>query len=131
MNYKSTLLGTLAYTLVTFPLAVVWHVVLFEEKYRAFGYFEGEPSFVLGLVTIIIQGGVLSFLYSYAVFSGNAIIRLGSDQANLLILKFKYQKYSRLEALKSPFYPQKDCDKSVKAGSLFLKHHFLTSKNTI
>ncbi len=75
MNYKLTLLGTLAYTLVTFPLAVVWHVVLFKEKYRTFGYFEGEPSFILGLVTIIIQGCVLSFLYPYVVFSGKGIIR--------------------------------------------------------
>lgn len=75
MNYKSTLLGTLAYTLVTFPLAVVWHIVLFEEKYRAFGYFESEPSFILGLVTIIIQGYVLSFLYPYVAFSGKGITR--------------------------------------------------------
>lgn len=75
MNYKSTLLGTLAYTLVTFPLAVIWHVVLFKEKYLSFGYFEGEPNFVLGLITIIIQGFVLSFLYPYVKFSGQGIIR--------------------------------------------------------
>ena len=75
MNYKSTLLGTLAYTLVTFPLAVVWHIVLFEEKYQVFGYFEGEPNFILGLITIIIQGCVLSFLYPYVAFSGNGIKR--------------------------------------------------------
>ena len=75
MKLKTTLIGMLAYTLVTFPLAVVWHVVLFEEKYRAFGYFEGEPSFLLGLVTIIIQGGILSFLYPFVAFSGNSITR--------------------------------------------------------
>ena len=75
MNHKSTLLGTLAYTLVTFPLAVVWHVVLFEEEYRAFGYFEGEPNFILGLATIIIQGYVLSFLYPYVKFTGMGIVR--------------------------------------------------------
>jgi hypothetical protein len=75
MNHKSTLLGTLAYTLVTFPLAVVWHVVLFEEEYRAFGYFEGEPNFILGLATIIIQGYVLSFLYPYVKFTGMGIAR--------------------------------------------------------
>ncbi len=75
MNYKSALLGMLAYTAVTFSLAVVWHVVLFEEKYHAFGYFEGEPSFILGLVTIVIQGGILSFLYPLVVFTGNGIAR--------------------------------------------------------
>ena len=75
MSHKSTLLGTLAYTLVTFPLAVIWHVVLFEDKYHSFGYFEGEPSFVLGLLTIIIQGFVLSFLYPYVKFKGYGIGR--------------------------------------------------------
>jgi len=75
MNYKSTLLGTLAYTLLTFPLAVIWHVVLFEDKYHSFGYFEGEPSFVLGLLTIIIQGFILSFLYPYVKFKGQGISR--------------------------------------------------------
>ena len=47
MNFRATVLGTLAYTLITFPLAVIWHVVLFKEKYYAFGYFDGEPSFYL------------------------------------------------------------------------------------
>jgi hypothetical protein len=75
MNHKLTLLGTLSYTLVTFPLAVVWHVVIFEEKYHAFGYFEGEPNFMLGLLTIIIQGYVLSLLYPYVKFKGQGIIR--------------------------------------------------------
>ena len=75
MNYKSVALGTTAYTLVTFPLAVVWHVILFEEKYKAFGYFEGEPSFVLGLLTIVIQGLLLSFLFPFVKFSGSPIVR--------------------------------------------------------
>jgi hypothetical protein len=75
MNHKLTLLGTLAYTLVTFPLAVIWHVVIFEEKYHAFGYFEGEPNFMLGLLTIIIQGYVLSLLYPFVKFKGEGIIR--------------------------------------------------------
>ncbi|MCH7638425.1 MAG: hypothetical protein IH855_03035 [Bacteroidetes bacterium] len=75
MIHKSTLLGTLAYTLVAFPLAVIWHVVLFEDKYHSFGYFEGEPNFALGLLTIIIQGYILSLLYSYVKFKGQGIIR--------------------------------------------------------
>ena len=46
MNHKTTLLGTLAYTLVTFPLAAIWHVALFEDMYIEFGYFVGEPNFL-------------------------------------------------------------------------------------
>ncbi|GAB1258381.1 hypothetical protein NBRC116494_28830 [Aurantivibrio plasticivorans] len=75
MNFKLILAGTLAYTLVTFPLAVVWHILLFEEKYKVFGYFQGEPSFLLGFATIVIQGVVLSFLYPFVNFSGNGPIR--------------------------------------------------------
>jgi hypothetical protein len=73
MNIKTTLLGALAYTLVTFPLAVIWHVVLFEEQYRAFGYFNGEPSFALGLLTIVIQGFMLSLLFPLFKISGNSV----------------------------------------------------------
>ena len=75
MNTKLTILGTLAYTLTTFPLAVFWHVGLFETQYKVFGYFESEPNFVLGLITILVQGGVLSFLYPYVSFSGMGIVR--------------------------------------------------------
>lgn len=75
MNLKSTVTGTIAYSLVTFPLAIVWHIVLFEKMYRSFGYFEGEPSFILGLATIVIQGFVLSLLFPYVKFSGKAIYR--------------------------------------------------------
>ena len=75
MNYKLLLLGTLAYTVVTFVLAVVWHVVLFEETYRTFGYLEGEPSFLLGLLSIFIQGLILSFLYPYVRRSSGSMIK--------------------------------------------------------
>ena len=87
MNYKLILSGTLAYTLVTFPLAVVWHVLLFEETYRVFGYFQGEPSFSLGFATILIQGAVLSSLYPFVNFSGNGPVR-GLKYALLIGLFF-------------------------------------------
>lgn len=75
MNYRLLLLGTLAYTLVTFTLAITWHLVLFKPQYEAFGYFEGEPDLLLGLITIMIQGAVLSFLYPYIGFTGGWLSR--------------------------------------------------------
>lgn len=30
--------------MIVFPLALGWHLGLFEETYQAFGYFEGEPN---------------------------------------------------------------------------------------
>jgi len=75
MKVNPILLGTLAYTLSTFTLAVVWHIVLFEDKYLTFGYFEGDPSFLLGLTSIVIQGAILSFLFPHVKFVGSAIKR--------------------------------------------------------
>ncbi len=75
MNTKKIALGTTAYTIGTFTLAVVWHVLLFGDRYRSFGYFEGEPSFVIGFVTILLQGVILSALFPMVKLSGTSILR--------------------------------------------------------
>lgn len=75
MEGKPIILGTLAYTLVTFPLAVIWHVVIFKDQYQSFSYIEGEPNFLLGLITILFQGLILSYLYPYVLFKGKGAVR--------------------------------------------------------
>ena len=75
MNRRGVLLGTLGYLVVTSPLAVIWHVFLFESFYRSINYFSEEPNFVLGFVTILIQGCVLSVGYGLVKFAGTAIMR--------------------------------------------------------
>lgn len=59
------IIATLAYTISSFVLAILWHVILFEETYHNLQYFEAEPNFLLGLGTIIIQGAILSALYGF------------------------------------------------------------------
>lgn len=75
MHIREIFWGTLAYTFVTFPLAAIWHAVIFNDLYHTFGYFDGEPNFVLGFLTILLQGLVLSFLYPWVNFSSNGIKR--------------------------------------------------------
>ena len=75
MDARRVALGAVAYTLVTFPIAVLWHVGLFENLYRSFGYFSGEPSFALGLSAIVVQGLILSGLYPLVQLSGRPIAR--------------------------------------------------------
>ena len=75
MNLKKIALGTAAYTIGTFSLAVSWHVLLFEDRYRSFGYFEGEPSFVVGFVTILLQGVILSALFPLVKVTGTSVLR--------------------------------------------------------
>ena len=75
MNAKTLILGTAAYTICTFFLAVGWHVLLFKEMYESFGYFEGEPDFLLGLLTIVLQGALLSNLFTMLKAEGTALWR--------------------------------------------------------
>jgi hypothetical protein len=74
-HLKRLILGAAAYTVCTFSLAVLWHVVLFKEKYESFGYFEGEPNFLVGLLTIGIQGILLSALFPMLKPTGNSLHR--------------------------------------------------------
>ena len=58
------LLGTLAYIIVAFPLAVLWHMKIFRTKYMAWEYFGEDVKPVLGLSAMLLQGVVLSYGYS-------------------------------------------------------------------
>ena len=61
---KNVVLGAAAYLVITFTLAVVWHVVVFEKIYIELGYFGNQdPKFSLGFLAIATQGGLLSFLF--------------------------------------------------------------------
>ena len=75
MNAKYVALGTIAYTASTFTLAVIWHIILFEDQYRAFGYIEDEPNFVIGFVTILTQGLILSLLFPLFKIAGAGVVR--------------------------------------------------------
>lgn len=57
------LLAAAGYVVIVFPLALGWHLGLFEEQYQSFGYFEGEPNVLAGLAAIVIQGLVLAVVY--------------------------------------------------------------------
>ena len=75
MGAKKLLSGAAAYTICTFSLAVVWHVLLFKERYESFGYFEGEPNFLLGLLSIVLQGVLLSTLFPMMKPAGSSFRR--------------------------------------------------------
>ena len=75
MSVKKLILGTTAYTICTFLLAVGWHILLFNERYESYGYFEGEPNFLVGLLTIVLQGALLSILFPMLKIKGNSFQR--------------------------------------------------------
>ena len=68
------LFGTLAYIIVTFPLAVLWHMKIFREKYMAWQYFGEDVEPALGLASMIVQGVVLSYGYSVLNVNHSALL---------------------------------------------------------
>ena len=50
-------------------------MVVFKDQYQSFSYIEGEPSFLLGLFSILLQGFILSYLYPHVQFKGKGVMR--------------------------------------------------------
>lgn len=63
VGVRSFWLGFVAYVLPTFPIAFVWHLVLFEQKYKALQIYRDEPVIALGLGSMLIQGAIFSWLF--------------------------------------------------------------------
>ncbi len=55
--------GVAAYVLPTFPIAFVWHLVLFEPAYRALQIYRADPIIPFGLASMIIQAVVFSWAF--------------------------------------------------------------------
>lgn len=68
------LLGTLAYIIITFPLAVLWHMKIFRTKYMQWQYFGEDVKPILGLGSMIVQGIVLSYGYSALVMDHSSML---------------------------------------------------------
>lgn len=74
MNTKKFVLMWLTYVVVTFPLAVIWHLLLFKGLYDQLGiYNRQEPIFALGVAAIVIQGGMLAYVYPLLRRDGSAL----------------------------------------------------------
>ena len=53
---RSFWLGVAAYLLPTFPIAYVWHLVLFASAYEALGIYRPDPIVPFGFASMVIQG---------------------------------------------------------------------------
>ena len=56
-------LGIAAYLVPTFPIAFVWHLVLFESQYHSLHIYRADPIIPFGLASMIIQGVILSWAF--------------------------------------------------------------------
>jgi hypothetical protein len=55
--------GVAAYVLPTFPLGYVWHLVLFAPQYQALQIYRPDVIIPFGLLSMLIQGTLLSWLF--------------------------------------------------------------------
>lgn len=71
-------LGMAAYAVPTFPLGIVWHLVLFGQSYRLLGIYRDDLIFAFGLGSMIIQAAIFSFAYP-RIFphAGASVLRNG------------------------------------------------------
>ena len=63
-------LGMAAYLVPTFPIAFVWHLVLFEPNYHALHIYRADPIIPFGLASMIIQAIIFSWVFP-RVFAGS------------------------------------------------------------
>ena len=71
---KPVVISALGYLLVTFPVAIVWHLILLKEVYEEIGYIgRDEPIFLFGFLAILIQGFIMAAAYPAFIRSGFTI----------------------------------------------------------
>ena len=63
---KKYIFATLAFIIVGFLMAFVWHLVIFKEIYDALHIYSIEPIIALGFISFILEG--LAFVYIFQFF---------------------------------------------------------------
>jgi len=73
-----------AYLVPSFPIAFVWHLVLFEPSYHALRIYRDDPIIPFGLASMVIQSIVFSRVFprlfanhSGSVLKNGLLYRLG------------------------------------------------------
>jgi hypothetical protein len=56
-------LGVAGYVVPTFPLGYIWHLVAFAPLYQALQVYRADLIIPFGLISMLIQAAILSWLY--------------------------------------------------------------------
>lgn len=68
------ILSILGYIVATFAAQATSHFVVFSEHYAVVAHIKAEPIFVLGLLSMIIQGSVVSFVFANSRFAERTLV---------------------------------------------------------
>lgn len=71
---KKHVLAALAYVAATFITQATSHFVINTDHYASVTHLRKEPIFPLGALSMLIQGGALSYLYTRTVGAGHSIL---------------------------------------------------------
>ena len=75
MNTKKIIMATISYVVLTMAIAYPWHMMWFHDLYIELGaYTRVEPNIPLGMLSMLVQGIVIAYLYPFFYRSGNAIL---------------------------------------------------------
>lgn len=68
---KKQWLSIIGYLVATFPVAFIWHMILFHENYEALGIYTrlDDPIMEFGMLSMIIQGLVLAIVFPQTTWS--------------------------------------------------------------
>jgi len=76
MNSKKLVLATISYVVLTMAVAYPWHMMWFHDLYLEMGaYTRAEPIIPLGMISMLVQGLVIAYLYPLYYRGGNPIIQ--------------------------------------------------------
>ena len=76
MNTKKIILATLSYVVLTMAVAYPWHMIWFHDLYIELGaYTRAEPIVPLGMLSMLVQGSVIAYLYPFFYRGGNPIVQ--------------------------------------------------------
>ncbi|MGE0563346.1 MAG: hypothetical protein AB7O50_02410 [Pseudolabrys sp.] len=69
--------GLAAYLFPTFALGFVWHLVIFAQQYDALQVYRPDLIFPFGIVAMLIQGSLLSWLFPRLMPAGGSWLGQG------------------------------------------------------
>jgi hypothetical protein len=71
-------LGVLAYVVPTFALGFVWHLILFEQYYKALAMYRSDIIIPFGFLSMLIQAVIFAWIYQciFARWSGARFSRV-------------------------------------------------------
>jgi len=74
MDIKKIGMATTSYVILTMAIAFPWHMIWFHDLYESLGAAtRTEPVIPLGMLSMIIQGFVIAYLYPFYYRGGNPV----------------------------------------------------------